>query len=447
MKRAEAMKRGGCTVLLAWALYAMGCGGSGVARTDPLEQGPVVQSQTFSGTVKDTSGAAVVGARVTVNGITRLTGSTGQYFASVADSGNGYRVDIRKDGFGPATEFRLTGALGLVHVLQKGYTKYINPLEPNDIVEPATNIRVNIPPNSLRSNFGPAQGSVRFTIIPHSSQTMPGDFTARNGSGRTVALISVGAATLQAVDGQGNTLGLAPGATMFVNIPVPGSAGGNMPSCVLNGGCRAAIWRFNPPTAQWIEQPISAPTFTTTGTNFTVRGGQTGGETIDPADGLGTWNADIEFENPACTVIELTNIPLDCYNPPPGATPEPGIEVSFTQALSGGGTKSKTAAVRSSAAFLVLYNIRANVNVDLSFTFPPGAPAYCAANMSISSVPGPSPGFPTYGATGGATQLSTGAPWGGTGYPTDSGGNPIDLNDVVLGDHPCNSFVQVATSP
>ena len=100
----------------------------------------------------------------------------------------------------------------------------------------------------------------------------------------------------------------------------------------------------------------------------------------------------------------------------------------------------------SSAAFVVLYNLRPNVAVDLSFTFPPGAPPNCAANLVITSNPPPNPGFPTSSPTGGATQVDSGAPWGGTGYPTNSGGLPLSFADVATGDYPCNSFVEITTS-
>ncbi len=403
-----------------------------------------VLSQIFSGRVVDGNNAPVAGARVTINGIARITSSTGQYAVSVADSRNGYRVDIRKDGYGPLTALKLGGALSQVHRLTAATPRVIEPTRPNTVSDPASGIKVEIPANSLRSATGAPTGQVRFTIIPHTSQTMPGDFTARNAGGARVALISVGAVTLQAQDAQGNTLGLAPGASLVVNLPVPAAAGGTMPACVLNGSCRTAMWRFDPATQLWVEDLSATPAFGAGGTQFAVRGQREG--LIDPADGLGTWNADIEFNVPACVVIELSNIPLDCYNPPPIATPEPGIDVTFTQALAGGGTKSKTSAVASSAAFLVLYNLRPNVDVDLDFAFPPGAPANCRNNIAFTSTPAANPGFPILTPGGGATQVSSGAPWGGTGYPTDAGGAPIDLLDVVNNTHPCNSKVTVTTS-
>lgn len=431
-------------LLYLTAAFCLGCGsvGSPSASSEQLVEGLAVASQVFSGTVVDAAGRPVVQARVTINGIARLTSTSGRYFVSIAETKTGYHLDVRKNGYAPLTEFRLAGALNLVHKLQSGYTVGINPAVPNEVVDPASGIRVNVPANSLRSNSGAPIGSVRFSILAHSSQTMPGDFTALNARGATVAIVSVGAATIQAVDGVGNTLGLVPGAVLNVTIPVPASAGAIMPDCVLNGTCRAAIWRFNGASALWIETPASTPKFSKGATQFTMRGAE---NVIDPDDGLGTWNADVEFVNPACTVVAFTSVPLECFSPP-GVVPEPGIEVTFTQALAGGGTKSKTEAVLSSAAFLLLYNLRPNVAVDLSFTFPPAAPASCATNLVINSTPPPNPGFPVYSPVGGVTQLDTGAPWGGTGYPTNSGGTPVTFADVVAGDYPCNSYVSV-TSP
>lgn len=425
------------------AAFCIGCGGIGSPSTEQRAEGLAAASQVFSGTVTDAAGRPVAQAQVTINGIARLTNTSGKYFVSIAETKAGYRLDVRKNGYAPVTEFRLAGALNLVHTLQSGFTVGINPAVANEVVDPASGIRVKVPANSLRSNSGAPVGLVSFSILAHSSQTMPGDFTARNAREATVAIVSVGAATIQAVDGAGNTLGLVPGAALDVAIPVPASAGASMPDCVLKGTCRAAIWRFDRVSALWIERPASAPRFGMNASQFTVGGSQI---VIDPADGLGTWNVDIEFYKPACTVVEFSNVPLECFSPP-GVVPEPGIGVSFTQALAGGGTTSRTFAVQSSAAFFLLYSIRPNVAVDLSFTFPPAAPASCAKNLIIKSTPPPNPGFPVYSPAGGATQLDSGAPWGGTGYPTNSGGTPVTFADVVAGDYPCNSSVSVTSGP
>lgn len=443
------MKRS--ALLLLPALLGLACGeaetSSPTTTADDARVETAALSAVFSGTVVDNQGQPIVGARVTVNGIVRLTGSTGTYSVAVTESLAGYRFDIRKDGYAPVNTFTTGGAIAQKHVLAKSFTKLVDTAINNEIYDPASGIRVVLPANSLQTSTGTvATGRVSFFIAPHGPDTMPGDFSARNSANQLVALETVGAVTLAAVDANGNTLSLIAGKTLDVRLPVPAAVGGGtMPTCVLDGSCRAAMWRFDPRTGLWIEQAASAQ-FNTTGTSFRILGQRK--ETIDPADGLGTWNADIETVNPACTIIKFENIPLDCYNPPPATTPEPGLAVAFEQMTVSGTPKSKESTVLSSASFIALVNLRASTDLKLSLEFPPGAPAYCAGNLSITSTPAPTSGsgFPAYWATGGITQFTTGA-LTYTGYPKNSAGNAITLTDVDAGDHPCGSVVTFATHP
>lgn len=430
--------------LLLPILLTLSCGESApTSHADEAGANTSALSAVFSGTVLDANGRPVSGARVTVNGITRLSGSTGSYAVSVTEAVSGYVLDVRKDGYGPVNEFWTTGQVGRIHRLRLAYTQQINTQTQNTVTDPASGIHVVIPANSLRSSVGAPVQPVRFSITPHDARTMPGDFTARNALGQKVMLDTFGAVTLAAVDAQGNTLGLVLGTNLQVRLPVPGSLGGATPACVLSGTCRAAMWRFNRTTGQWVEQAMPT-TFDATGTAFTLGAPRDGKSTIDPADGLGTWNADVEVTTPACVIIEFSNIPYDCFNPPPGSTPEPGIEVTFTQMTSSNTPKSKTSAVASTAAFIALYNLAPNTPLDLSFTFPAGAPASCAANLSLVSTPAANLGFPSYSATGGNTQFNTGAAAPAAGFPVDSGNNPIDFNDVATGNHPCTARLVVS---
>jgi hypothetical protein len=429
-------------------LFGLACGESGTAPlpAEELQASSAALSAVFSGTVLDANNRPVANARVTVNGITRLTSSTGAYSLSVTESKTGYLLDIRKDGYGPVNKLQMSGQLNQVHVLGKAYTQQVSPTVNTVILDPASGIRVELLANTLRTAAGslPA-GGVLFSLVPHGPDTMPGDFTARNALGQTVALETVGAVTLSAVDGQGNTLALAPGATMNVRLPVPASLGGTMPACVLNATCRTVMWRFSPSTGLWLEQSAS-PQFTTTATTFRITGARQG-DTLDPADGLGTWNTDIEKVSPSCSIIEFVGIPLDCYNPPPGTSPEPGLSLSLSQTSSGGAVWTSNRTVRSSTTFIVQYNLPSNAPLELAVAFPPGAPAYCAGNLTLSSNPAPSPGYPVYSATGGAIRYSSGAPASAAGYPKDSGGNLIDFADVATGDHTCSSHISIETHP
>ncbi|WNG13705.1 carboxypeptidase-like regulatory domain-containing protein [Cystobacter fuscus] len=434
-------------LLLLPSLLGLACGEAETAAgstPEPTRLESAALSAVFSGTVVDALGKPISGARVTVNGILRLTSSTGAYSVSVTESNTGYLLDIRKDGYAPVNTIHTAGQIGQKHVLARGFTKVINPAATTELIDPTSGIWVMIPANSLQTSAGvPATGQVSFSISPHGPDTMPGDFSARNSAGQLVALETVGAVTLAATDASGNTLSLIPGKILDVRIPVPAAVGGSMPACVLNGTCRAASWLFDPLTGLWKEQAASAQ-FSTGGTSLKIVG-QRRGE-VFAGDGLGTWNADIEVTTPACTLIEFVNIPLDCYNPPPGTTPEPGIEVSFEQNTLSGVPKSKTMGVGSGTSFIALTNLRASTALKLSVEFPPGAPAYCGANLTLNSTPPASPTFPQYWATGGLTQFITG-PQTFTGYPKNAAGNVITLADVAAGDHPCGSHLYVQTHP
>lgn len=429
------------SLLMLPVLFGLACGEGG---TEPLpaeefQASSAALSAVFSGTVVDANNRPIANARVTVNGITRLTSSTGAYSLSVTEAQTGYVLDIRKDGYGPVNKLQMSGQLSQVHVLRKAYTLQISPTVNTVVQDPASGIRVDVLANTLRTATGALpSGGVSFSIVPHGPDTMPGDFTALNAAGQTVALETVGAVTLSAVDGLGNTLALAPGASMNVRLPVPAALGGTMPACVLNGSCRTVMWRFNPSTGLWIEQSTSRQ-FSTTATTFQLTGVRQGG-TIDPADGLGTWNTDIEKVNPSCSIIEFVSIPLPCYNPL-STSPEPGLTLSLSQTSSGGAVWTSNGTVRSSATFIAQYNLPSNAPLQLAVAFPTGAPAYCAANLSLSATPGP------FTVVGNAIQYNSGAPASAPGYPKDLGGNPVDFTDVALGNHTCSSHIYISTHP
>jgi hypothetical protein len=437
--------------LLVSALLGLACGEGSPESAAPeavRTETAAVSSAVFSGTVVDATGAPLANARVTVNGILRLTSSTGAYAVSVTESKTGYVFDLRKDGYAPLNELKTAGQLGQKNVLRPAYLARFDAQRETQVRDPSSGISVRVPVGSLYTAAGaPATGTLSLSIAAHGPNTMPGDWTARNASGAAVALETVGAVTLSAVDSAGNTLVLGPGKVLDVVLPVPAAVGGQMPACVLTSACRAAAWRFDPKTGLWTEPGPTAVSaqFGTSSTSLKIIGVRKGGA-VDPADGLGTWNADIEHYNPACSIIEFVNIPLDCYNPPPAASVEPGIELGFEQLQSNGTPYSKSQNVRSSTAFTVLYNLRGGTNLDLSVEFPPGAPAWCGANLALSTTPGPASGYPLYWATGGRTRFNSG-PLTFVGYPKNSAGANISLVDVVSGDHPCGSHVSITTHP
>lgn len=391
-------------------------------------------SAVFSGTVTNGRGAALAGVKVTINGISRVTDSAGRYFISVTAKAGGYTISLSKKGFAPTSEFRAAGAIGLRHVLEAGFIATIDPAKDTTVVA-TSGVTVALKANSLTTATGAAPaGMVRVTVATYEPLRMPGDRTAVNAAGQQVALESVGAVFIGAEDSTGQALDLRAGMTSDAFIPVP-AAVKSMPSCVLDGGCRLAMWQFDPNTGLWVERSAGMQ-FGSSGTRFTMRGTASASAKAIPisAGGLGMWNADIEKREPACTIIELVNVPKECF----GAG---GVRFDLQLPNSAGTLLPRTDWMSPDSPYIVLYNILANVVQEVRMTLPADAPATCRDRLTISSNPGPVYGFPVIASTSGVTRFNAGAPWGGTGFPRDAGGALIDFADIPLGTHPCHSHV------
>lgn len=398
-----------------------------------------ISAQLFTGRVIDENGAAIAGARVTINGILRTTSSTGSYAVSIIESTSGYAFDIRKDGYGPLTLSRTKGKTGLVHTMKAAFTMTIAPTRPAVIVEPSSGIQVTIPANSLRSGTGTPVGNVRFSIIPHTAQTMPGDLTGRRPDGTKVALLSVGAVTLQAVDSAGSTLGLKDGSSLTVQMPVPAEAGGVMPRCAIQNSalavfCRIPMWRFDPATGVWIEQPNAEPTTNPGSTNFFVRGGP--GPVLD-ANGLGSWNADVDMgTQSACVRIQISGFQPNCYLSNTGSGD--GIRINFRQVptLTANNSNFKSLWVAEDEPFVVLRNLEPITPLSLSFKLPNSD---CMPGVVVTSNTTPTtPDIPAHVAPHDSNlkiSVSAGPAWNGTGVPSNpeiSCTTLVELQDFLI---------------
>ncbi len=407
-----------------------------------------LSTATFSGIVRNEQGNPVAGAIVKINGVASTTDAAGKYFRSILASTNGYQIAITMAGFVPAQEVFLTGRLGAIHELRAAEMKQINPTQTNTVTS-SKGAQVTIPANSLVDVNGVVvTGPVNIAIATIDPKDMPGDFTATNAAGQTVAIESIGTMHVGAtLASSGAELQLKAGTSAIASLPVPAAIGGTMPSCVAGGTCKLALWRFDP-TGKWIEKAANR-TFTSTKTTFTM---SRGGGGIADNGGLGTWNADIEKQAPACTIVQFVGIPQECYRPPstPPTAPDPGITLTTELPYSSGPlVKSESEHVPSSLPFVALYNISANALQNVGVKFPAGAPAYCAANLEIFSDMAPAAAYPNYTPSGGTTRFNSGAPWGGVGKPLAQGtANVITLADVTADPpkDPCKSHVLFTTN-
>lgn len=432
-----------CLAVLAPAVLSFGCLGG--PEVDPAEQGdPGTVEQalaTFTGTVVDPGGRPIAGATVTINGINRTTDTAGKYFVSLADNANGYIIRVSRSGYAPMTEFLTRGQLNNIHTLPIAPIRQFSGGQ--NIAFETADLVVNIPAGSLvTANGAPVTGTVLVSAAAYGPRTMPGDFTALNLRGQQVALESVGAFFIGATTVDGQPVNLGRDRTAQVTLRVPQAAGGRMPECVLKGTCITRLWRFDGAINRWVEQRTNLQLSTASST-FTLIGGpaSTPSSVVPSNGGLGEWNIDLEFTNPACTIVQFVGFPSYCYD----------IKLNLAMQNASNTFVPFSDTVNSSTPFVVLYNNRPNVDQEVGVEFPPGAPADCAANMTIFSNPSPTDPstYPVLTPTGGFTQFNSGAPWGGTGFPksTVSPFGNITLTDVVNGTEPCNSDVTFIYNP
>jgi hypothetical protein len=299
-------------------------------------------------------------------------------------------------------------------------------------------VTVSFKGDSLVTASGAAPiGMVQVTVAAYGPLETPGDLTGVNAAGEQVAMESIGSVFVGAADSMGQPLSLRSGVTSDVSLPenVP-----NVPQCVFDGSCRLAAWQLNPNTGKWMEKPGAGMRVSQSGTTFTMVGSAgLSARAIPVSDGgLGMWNADIEKKTPACTIIELVNVPTECF----GASD--GVQLDLQLQNAAGTLSPRRNWMSSASPYTVLYNIRPNVVEEVKVTFPADVlsnPRCNGTRLTISSDPAPVPGFPIISPSSGVTRFNSGAAWGGTGFPRDSGGNLIDFMDVALGTHPCHSHV------
>jgi hypothetical protein len=227
---------------------------------------------------------------------------------------------------------------------------------------------------------------------------MPGSDGATNLSGQPVFLETRGAIYTEVRDAAGSLLKLGSGTTAQVFIPIAGSMSASSPASI-------ALWSMPVGSNQWRQQPAVASKTTNPSRCSIGQAPSCSADQCDPGattrytgntNEIGFINADIEKVNPACLRIDLNAAAL-----PPG-TPLP-VCLDLEIAIPGGGNQTRTVCVGD--------------GTDVMFNLPPNA------NITVSQAAGfgcpPPPGT--------SVVVNTGAPWGGTGVPS----NPSQCNGVL----------------
>jgi hypothetical protein len=166
------------------------------------------------------------------------------------------------------------------------------------------------------------------------------------------------------------------------------------------------------------------------------------------AGSFGAWDAGVELEEPACTIVQFVGMPVPCLS---------GAQLQYALPDGSGGAVTGHRSLAADTASFVIYNTLPNAVFEVAtyeeigITFASGAPAYCTSNLSITSSPLPAAGWPS----GTTTRVESGEPWGkvATSDPNDDeafprylgiqGSTPEVTAASIAGHrHPCKTTVQ-----
>ncbi len=259
----------------------------------------------FSGSViGDTTRKPIKGALVSVGKTTARTDANGDFAVSVPQD-QSYIFGIENAGYAEYSRRLLTPARGQVYVLTEAFKQIINPAVDNVIVDKRPRWiegsqksrrggQVFLPANSLLLKPPPVLPlTANIVTFDPTSEVMPGDFTATNGSAKSVGLLSYGAVFIEIRDATGRKYNLDPAKTAEVDVPVQNDILGSeaLPAAMPN-------WTFDMPSGTWQELPGGGK-FTGNSYRMTV-------------NHFSTKNADVEKAAPACVRVQLDpTLPTD----------------------------------------------------------------------------------------------------------------------------------------
>jgi hypothetical protein len=265
--------------------------------------GPAVS--LFSGKLVTTTGAAVAGAEVKVNGTSVTSGATGGFFVTVPET-NRYVFTIKKDGFQLISKVFQEERPGATYVLLAAALVVLDPRIDNTILvkvpklpkgdqSPYKDVSVTIKANTIVDAFGtkittPVNAfSSRFDHLFDKSDRMPGDTGASSAGGNDVTLTSFGAIEVSLRGPAGERYNIATGTTAQLTYEIHASQQASAPATI-------PIWYYNEATGLWEEDGVA----TRSGTTY-----------VGQAKHFSAINVDLAKSNATCLkiVVDQTKFP------------------------------------------------------------------------------------------------------------------------------------------
>ncbi len=322
-----------------------------------------IAQEKFSGTVVDEFQNPLV-TTLSVNGYTTTSQSNGTFSITVPKAPT-YVMNAGALPYAPYSQVLTKGSGGFVVQLRQADVFVFNPNQGIDAID-RDGTELNIAANSVVDQNGNlATTQLILYLTSYTPQNMiGGDMNAINLMGQPRWLLSLGAAWFQIRDQAGNRYSLAPGLTARLAMPLPQGVqfSGQVP-----------MWNYNPTTGMWRQAPVNGQTSSADG-----RGVSTAMVGSDDF-----WNFDIEKQEPACVKINVEAEEDKCVK----------IIVPLPY------NRESTRPIEANST-LTLYNLPANTPVEIWVADD------CNGPWTL------------------LTTVNTGAPWGGTGSPSD----PDDCN-------------------
>lgn len=377
---------GGCT-------FDPGGGGAGSGSTTASHQGGEGGGNTATGAGTTGGGGAAQSGPVTISG-SLMPDAEGMQILGVEVTLDGMGGDVTADGAFKVTSgdgprhvlvVRAPGYMPLVTIVQTdlaGVKVALSPLVEAvfgegaatlEVADPSSGAAVSLARADLVDEAGAAPDPMLPLIlglraIDPSKEPMPGDDSAVDVSGKEVFLQSLGAIYFGVRDAAGKRYDLAPGKNAELKIPPN-------PTATLSDSVRA--WAFDMKKGLWRGEGVPEKPLTVTLQGKFYHG---------TLPGSGFVNADLAWEDAACLRIVVSEAGVAASDLPLCFL----MNVPFSDSI-------QTRGQCFNAGTIGMYSLPANSLV--TFTRSPG---YGMDATGLTSV-----------------TVNTGAPWGGTGEPSD----------------------------
>jgi len=207
------------------------------------------------GTVKNSAGSVLSGAKVEASGQSTTTNSQGYYVLDSIPVGPGVAISFSMDGYVPTVKLlRVVGGESNTQdaVLFPAEVSVTISATTGGTVTTGDGASITIPPNSLQTSNGQVySGNATVTLssfdpsVPEELDAFPGSFEGVSLSGETVGINTYGFADVTVSSGT-ESLQLVSGTSANLEIPIPTTLQNEAPSSIPS-------WHFDPETQIWYE--------------------------------------------------------------------------------------------------------------------------------------------------------------------------------------------------